>query len=191
VVIHILPTDVEPVIPSVTPGSRCVHWVTKEAVRSIFARRAVFSLGDNQLGRRNLAPAKAKYLRGLQFRSQKGSRGKNHQNEVSTSETLAKKHGVSKATIERDAKFSEAVDEIEKNVPGAKRDALSGKLTRAKVKEVAALPPEQQAEALEGKEANEKRLCPRERGVRAVSCCIAGVDGNRTHQAPFQRLHWV
>jgi hypothetical protein len=115
---------------------------------------------DNQLGRRNLVPAKASYLRGLQFRSKKKAKGrpskKLPQSEGETAEVLASRHGVSRATIERDAEFSEAVDEIEKNVPGAKRDALSGKLTRAKVKEVAALPPNQQAEALEGKEADAK-----------------------------------
>jgi hypothetical protein len=115
---------------------------------------------DNQLGRRNLVPAKASYLRGLQYRSKKtvghGKKSADQNDTQNTAQRLAEKHGVGEATIKRDAEFSESVDEIEKNVPGAKRDALSGKLTRAKVKEVAALPPEQQAAALEEKEADAK-----------------------------------
>ena len=138
-------------------------WSEPDIVEMHFASRedAHDWIIDNQLGRRNETPKRKSYLRGKQYRSKKkthgGDRKSSRQNDdLKTTEKLAAKHGVSPKTIKRDAEFSESVDEIEKNVPGAKRDALSGKLTRAKVKEVAALPPEQQAAALEEKEADAK-----------------------------------
>jgi DNA-binding XRE family transcriptional regulator len=81
---------------------------------------------DNQLGRRNLVPAGASYLRGLQYRNQKkqGERtdltSPQNEEKSTTAEKLADKHGVSKATIERDAEFSKAVDTVEANVRGTK-----------------------------------------------------------------------
>jgi len=137
-------------------------WSEPDIVEMHFASRedAHDWIIDNQLGRRNETPKRKSYLRGKQYRNQKtvghGKKSADQNDTQNTAQRLAEKHGVGEATIKRDAEFSEAVDEIEKNVPGAKRDALSGKLTRARVKEVAALPPKEQAAALEEKEADAK-----------------------------------
>jgi hypothetical protein len=80
----------------------------------------------NQLGRRNLSAKQISYLRGRQQQQEKqriaNPDGNNQyievkpQNEVQplepTAARLAKQHGVSKATIERDADYAKAVDAI-------------------------------------------------------------------------------
>lgn len=77
----------------------------------------------NQLGRRNLRPEQMSLLRGRRYNRTKKAQGgtganrfvQSHQNEdsVKTAERLAQQHGVSKATIERDGKFAEAVEALE------------------------------------------------------------------------------
>lgn len=101
----------------------------------------------NQLDRRNLSPEQISYLRGKRYQSEKkahgaesGGRGNqytkanlvSHQNDdlpdptTKTAERIAKELKVGKATIERDAKFAEAVDEIEQQVgTEAKHQILS------------------------------------------------------------------
>lgn len=70
----------------------------------------------NQLGRRNLRPEQMSLLRGRRYNRTKkqGTRTDltSHQNDEksTTAERLAQQHGVSKATIERDGKFAEAVE---------------------------------------------------------------------------------
>jgi ParB family chromosome partitioning protein len=75
----------------------------------------------NQLGRRNLHPDQMSLLRGRRYNRTKKSVGEhkgnqhtkmeNHQNDgIPTAERLAQQHGVSKATIERDGQFAEAVE---------------------------------------------------------------------------------
>lgn len=75
----------------------------------------------NQLGRRNLHPDQMSLLRGRRYNRTKKAVGEhkgnqhtkmeNHQNDgIPTAERLAQQHGVSKATIERDGKFAEAVE---------------------------------------------------------------------------------
>jgi site-specific DNA-methyltransferase (adenine-specific) len=82
----------------------------------------------HQLGRRNLTPDQYALLRGRRYNRLKkaagapvGNRnaaGQLPQNEevVSTAQKLAKQHGVSKATIERDGQFAEAVATVKATV---------------------------------------------------------------------------
>lgn len=82
---------------------------------------------QTQLGRRNLSPQQTAYLRGVCYRAERkrhgaevGGRGNQHCQVVSpqnedlpkTAQKLATQHNVSRATIERDAQYSEAIDAI-------------------------------------------------------------------------------
>lgn len=85
-----------------------------------FASRAAAEawLLGYQIDRRNLTKAAASYLRGRQYRARRqghgGARNSSPQNAdlKRTAERLADEHGVHRATIERDASFSEAVDRL-------------------------------------------------------------------------------
>jgi len=112
---------------------------------------------SNQLGRRNLSEEQKEYLRGRRYHAEKKTEGRpekrDHNDPVypeRTSEKLAKEYNVSPATIKRDAKFSEAVDKIDANVPDAKASILSGKsgLSKKDVVAIAELPPKQQGKAI-------------------------------------------
>jgi len=88
----------------------------------------------NQLGRRNLTPDQASYLRGVEYRLTKkgvGEHGstKRDQNDPfpeKTADVLAKKHGVSAPTIKRDAEFADAVDKLEEIAPGIREKVMRG-----------------------------------------------------------------
>lgn len=80
-----------------------------------------------QLGRRNLTPEQASYLRGMRYIQQKSMRGSNLQAEgpqVNVAEALAAEHRVSSRTIKRDGEFAAG---IEKLTPDLKREVLAGK----------------------------------------------------------------
>ena len=90
----------------------------------------------NQLSRRNLSTEQISYLRGLRYQIEKKDGGrpvnKPLQNEEDTGETrkrLAREFNVSPSTIERDAKFAEAVDKLP---PEEKKEVLSGKSGKSK-----------------------------------------------------------
>jgi len=102
----------------------------------------------NQLGRRNLSPSDASELRGRMYngrkktKSEAGSKGgsSNHQNEVcleSTAEVVAKETGVSKATIERDGQYAEAVQKVAEVVPEIREMVRSGTTKKQDVIEAA------------------------------------------------------
>ena len=86
----------------------------------------------NQLGRRNLSPEQASYLRGLEYEATKQPRGGDRKSKgqnvpLNAAKTLAKKHGIDPKTIKRDAAFARAVDSLEAGpVPGIKARVLSG-----------------------------------------------------------------
>jgi hypothetical protein len=75
---------------------------------------------QNQLGRRNLTPNQMSYYRGEQYNLQKGHHGGDRKSEISstqnedlkTGDRLAREHGVSRATIERNGVYAEALDTI-------------------------------------------------------------------------------
>ena len=98
---------------------------------------------STQVSRRNLTPMQLSYFRGLHHRADKQMVGSvnqytnqsakpqngGEQKPLSTSKRLAEKYRVSKNTIERDAKLSEAIDEIGKVSPEAKMKILSGEVS--------------------------------------------------------------
>jgi hypothetical protein len=104
-----------------------VRYVT-ESVPLIDRVAAIDWMIANQLARRNLSAKQVSYLRGMQQQQEKqrvtnpdgigGKSGKivKPQNEVqqsiTTSDKVAKQHGVSKATIERDVDYAKAVNSI-------------------------------------------------------------------------------
>jgi N6-adenosine-specific RNA methylase IME4 len=95
---------------------------------------------NNQLGRRNITPEYASYLRGLRYNAEKGSRGKNHQSDVSTSERLAKELKVGEATIVRDGEFAAAVDKVAEIGGDEARKAILSRgatVARKEVKKIA------------------------------------------------------
>jgi len=102
---------------------------------------------ENQVTRRNLNPTQLSYYRGRHYRSDKkivtNAKGKNQFSEVeaqngpqpkdlSTATRLAKKYKVSRNTIKRDAKVSEAIDAIGITSPEAKKNILSGETSITK-----------------------------------------------------------
>jgi len=87
---------------------------------------------DYQLGRRNLTPEQASYLRGMRYLQQKSMRGSNLQAgtpQVNVSETLAKEYGVSSRTIKRDGEFAAG---LEKLAPELRKKILAGTETLPK-----------------------------------------------------------
>jgi ParB-like chromosome segregation protein Spo0J len=86
----------------------------------------------NQLGRRNLSPQQASYLRGLRFSREKNEKGKHSRDDGGqagkTAAKLAKEYQVSQATIERDGTFLEGIQAIGKNNPELKKAILKGEI---------------------------------------------------------------
>jgi len=95
----------------------------------------------HQLGRRNVDPKTASYLRGKLFKNRKhshgGARKASTQNgTLKTAEKVAQETGVSKNTIIRDEKFADAVDIITEK-------ANKGEITQEKKKEIMSKPKSQ------------------------------------------------
>lgn len=91
---------------------------------------------NNQLGRRNVTPQQASYLRGKLYNAEKADpfarpgndnrselRGDHFDPREKTADRLATQLGVSPATVKRDAKFADSVDRFE---PDTRRDILAG-----------------------------------------------------------------
>ena len=114
-------------------------------VEKEFASReeALIWIVSNQISRRNLTPIQLCYFRGLHYRADrkliKNESGINQYSEVklqnatkpknpATATRLADKYSVSRDTIIRDSKVSEAIDGIGKVSPEAKSKILSGKV---------------------------------------------------------------
>lgn len=86
---------------------------------------------DYQLGRRNLTPEQASYLRGMRYNQQKALRGSNLRADaqpINVAETLATDYGVSSRTIKRDGEFAASLEQADPNI---KRDVLAGKLPKS------------------------------------------------------------
>lgn len=97
---------------------------------------ALLWIVKNQLGRRNLTPQQASYLRGKWYEREKVVQGTRNQyiekdqNDPfrPTAERIAAQSGVSAPTVKRDAQYARAVDEIAQAVgPEAKTAILGGK----------------------------------------------------------------
>lgn len=117
---------------------------------------------ERQLGRRNLKPAEASYLRGLLYNKLKGKQGGTGSNQhtkkevVSTATVVADQTGVSQATVRRDAKFAKDLDKINKDSgPAVKQEVLASG-NREHAAKVASLPPGQQPAAAKEKPPRKK-----------------------------------
>ena len=115
---------------------------------------------NNQLGRRNLTPLQSSYLRGLRYNQEKAKTtnpdGRNQHGEVDyqndkqppTHARLAKKMGVSEATVSRDGKLAKAIESLVENAgPDIRQDILTCRagLTRNDILLLAEeLPPDEQ-----------------------------------------------
>ncbi|MDD5487032.1 MAG: MT-A70 family methyltransferase [Dehalococcoidales bacterium] len=112
---------------------------------------------NNQLARRNLTPEQRNYLIGKQYEERKkqvGRPAKLPQSEgiSETAEIMATEHKIGRATVERAAAFSRAVDAIAENVGVDARQKILGretKLTAKDIHRVAAMEPEKQKEVLD------------------------------------------
>jgi len=77
---------------------------------------------SNQFARRNLTPKQISYLRGIRQKIERGET-------VCSSAKLAKEYGVSSKTIERDAEFAAAIDQLP---PEEKTKVLTGETKKTK-----------------------------------------------------------
>jgi hypothetical protein len=149
-----------------------------ETVPGIATREQAFNwVIANQLGRRNLTPEEASYLRGKRYNAEKMSLSeashKSRQSNVlggpeiqagKTAQRLANEFGVSHSTVSEDGAFASAVDTIAQNVgPEAARDIRSGKtkLPKAEIKKIAKKPGDEQKTALESAKKDKKMRAQR------------------------------
>lgn len=85
-----------------------------------------------QLGRRNLTPALVQLIRGRRYNRMKRSHGGDrrssspHSEGLKTAEALAVEMNVSRATIERDGRFAEALEQLRDLDPELERRILAG-----------------------------------------------------------------
>jgi hypothetical protein len=102
---------------------------------------------DNQLARRNLTDEQRAYYRGKEYLNKKQARGgdqraKSHfETSLPTDEQVAKKHGVSAATVHRDADFAESVDKIREQDPPQAQAILNGQSGMTKQEIIETRPP--------------------------------------------------
>lgn len=111
---------------------------------------------SNQLGRRNLDPKQKAYLVGKRYEAEKRNVADNlnkpdlpkrHNDALGkTSEQIASEIGKSPRQVERDAKFTAAVDTLVSNLgPDVKQELLTNnKASKSRVVEIAAMPADQQ-----------------------------------------------
>ena len=139
-------------VPGIESREQAINWVI-----------------SNQLGRRNLTPTEASYLRGKLYNAEKQPHGGQKKGEPRSGspgkaqDRLAAELGVAHSTVVNDGVFAAAVDAIAKNVgPDAAREIRGGKaaLTKKKVQEIGKMPAEQQAAALKATKAKPKRPTP-------------------------------
>jgi hypothetical protein len=126
-----------------------------------------------QLGRRNLNPEAASYLRGKRYEGEKQplggdrtSEGAVDQNDrLDTAKRLAQEYKVGEATIRRDAKFVRAVDGIVENCGNDAKHLILSRdsgLRRGQVLKIATMSPKEQEKIIaelrqEGKLVRKKR----------------------------------
>lgn len=92
---------------------------------------------DNQLGRRNITPEQASYLRGLKYNAEKKNRGQyiremqsgqnvhfDEKGSKKTAQKLAEQYHVNEKTIRRDADYADGIEQLPVEL---KQDILAGK----------------------------------------------------------------
>jgi hypothetical protein len=113
---HDIPFDVHVIdLADLADRAACLDWIDR-----------------NQLGRRNLSPGQLQLLRGRRFNRRKSGwggrrdRSKPQLESMKTAEILAREMGVSRATIERDGRYAEAVEQLRDIDPELEHRILAG-----------------------------------------------------------------
>jgi len=151
----------------------------------------------NQLGRRNLSPEAASYLRGKRYLAEKqahgGSRSKAKSTDqfdrLETAQRLAEEYKVGEATIRRDGKFATAVDSIAENCDEKAKQAILARdagLSRGAVVRLAKLKPKEQQKAVQ--EFLEKGKLPRRARSRKRSTITLPTEPKSLAEKLFQGL---
>ena len=111
----------------------------------------------NQLGRRNITPDQFTLLLGRRYNRAKQKLGgqlpkgvDQIEPPVSTAEKLATEHGVSPATVKRAGQYAEAVEIVEKAVPGFSQAIAAPRQAVIKAAAIIEKSPEKAAEILSG-----------------------------------------
>jgi N6-adenosine-specific RNA methylase IME4 len=130
---------------------RGLPFTTREAKGVETREDALAWIVKNQLGRRNLTPEGASYLRGRRYNLEKkghgGARATGKTFRLETAERLAREFLVTDRTIRNDGTFAAALDAVAENVGVELREkvlARGSSLSRAEVVELARLSPDEQ-----------------------------------------------
>lgn len=93
----------------------------------------------NQLGRRNATEEQKSYLRGKLYREQKNQQGGDQRSKrhsaasIDTATVIASENGVDRRTVQRDATFSKAVDDLHAKSPELADAAKRGEIPKSAV----------------------------------------------------------
>jgi len=128
----------------------------------------------NQLGRRNLSPEAASYLRGKRYLVEKQTHGGTREKEstdqndrLETAKRLADEYKVGEATIRRDGRFAKAVDSVAENCGDKAKQAILARdanLSRGAVLRLAKMKAKEQQKAVQ--ELLEKGKLPRRHAAK-------------------------
>lgn len=151
----------------------------------------------NQLGRRNLSPEAASYLRGKRYLAEKQARGGDRRKAESTDQSdrmetaqrLAEEYKVGEATIRRDGKFTASVDSIAENCGDKAKQAILARdagLTRGAVVRLAKMKPKDQQKAVQ--ELLERGKLPRRARPKKRSTITLPTEPKSLAEKLFQGL---
>lgn len=151
----------------------------------------------NQLGRRNLSPEAASFLRGKRYLAEKLSHGGDRtdtratdQNDrLETAQRLAKEYKVGEATIRRDGKFAQAVESITENCGEKAKQVILSRdisLSRGAVLRLAKLKAKEQQKVIQ--ELLEKGKLPRRATTKKRSTITLPNEPKSLAQKLFENL---
>lgn len=174
------------------------HEIPFEIKRMSFSckQEAIAWICANQLGRRNISAETRRYLIGKQYEAEKvtgvlrnkwgnnqhqtkngdtkGEENSDSRDAVSrhlTARRIAEENNVSRATVERCAIFSKAIDQLERKAPDIAHAILAGdqKFTQGRVVELSSMKPSQIRKAVEQYEQSSARAASSARQKMAAN----------------------
>jgi hypothetical protein len=150
----------------------------------------------NQLGRRNLSPEAASYLRGKRYLVEKQAHGgkrtkkaTDQNDRLETAKRLADEYKVGEATIRRDGKFARAVDSVAENCGEKAKQAILARdagLTRGAVVRLSRMKAKDQQKAIQ--ELLEKGKLPRQYRTKKRSTITLPTEPKSLAERLFQGL---